>query len=120
MRSGIVEELDKRQAALLGLVYARVVHYYRDLYRTRPCYQYPLSMSRLTKLCRRSGATVTQAVRLLANTVPYGSNGTPSIVYDRIPSEKNPAHRPYRIWLRKENGTVRTRPLPLTNTGLEK
>jgi len=115
-----VEELDKRQAALLALVHSRVVHYYRNLYRTRPCYKYPLTMSSLTRLCRRSGATVTQAVRLLANTVPYGSDGMPPIVYDRIPSEKNPAHRPYRIWLRKDGGTGRTRSLPLTNTGLER
>ena len=75
-----MEELDKRQAALLVLVYSRIVHYYRDLHRTRPCYQYPLSLSRLMKLCRRSGATVAPAVRLLANTVPYGSTGVPSIV----------------------------------------
>lgn len=94
-----MEELDQRQAALLQLVYEKIVFYYQELHLTRPCHQYPLSLSRLMKLCNRSGTTVAQAVRLLANTVPEGFNGRPAITYDRVRSEKNPSHRPYRIWL---------------------
>ena len=40
IRSGVVEELDQRQARLLELVYEKIVFYYAKLYRTRPCYQY--------------------------------------------------------------------------------
>lgn len=100
IRSGVVEELDLRQLGLLDLVYDRIVFYYRELYRTRPCYQYPLSLARLMKLCRRNSHAVTMALRYLANTIPAGSEDEPLIYYDRLASAKNKSHRPYRIFLR--------------------
>jgi hypothetical protein len=101
VKSGVVEELDARQVRLLELVYAKIVFYYAKLYRTRPCYQYPLSLSRLMKLCNRGSRTVALALRYLANTVPEGSLAEPVIYYDRVASAKNKSHRPYRIFLRK-------------------
>lgn len=101
VKSGVIEELDKRQLELLHLVYEKIQYYYRELYQTRPCYQYPLSLSRLMKLTNRSGTAVTMALRYLANTVSTNAENSPPVFYDRIPSEKNPSHRPYRIWLRR-------------------
>ena len=103
IRSGIIEELDKRQTELLKLIYENIQLYYRDLYQTRTCYQYPLSLSRLMKLSNRSGTAVAAGLRYLANTVPVDSKDRPLIHYDRISSEKNPTHRPYRIWLNNRN-----------------
>ena len=102
IRSGVVEELDEKQVRLINLVYEKIVFYYRELYRTRPCYQYPLSLSRLMRLCHRSGHAVSTALRYLANTVPAGSTEPPKIFYDRAHSQKNKSHRPYRIFLRKQ------------------
>lgn len=104
IKSGIVEELDEKQIRLINLVYEKIVLYYRELYRTRPCYQYPLSLSRLMKLSRRSGHAVATALRYLANTVPVGSKEQPKVFYDRRHSQKNHAHRPYRIFLRRQGG----------------
>jgi hypothetical protein len=97
----MVEELDQRQVRLLELVYEKIVFYYVRLYRTRPCYQYPLSLSRLMKLCNRGSQAISLALRYLANTVPEGSKTEPVIYYDRVASAKNKSHRPYRILLRK-------------------
>lgn len=102
IRSGIVEELDLRQVRLLELVHEKIQLYYGKLYQTRPCYQYPLSLSQLSKLCRRSMASVVSAVRYLAHTVPLGSVSRPVIYYDRIQAERNKSHRPYRIFLRSD------------------
>ncbi len=96
----MVEELDERQIRLMNLVYEKIVVYYRQLYQTRPCYRYPLSLSRLMKLCRRSSLAVTTALRYLANTVPAGSHEQPEVFYDRAQAQKNKSHRPYRIFLR--------------------
>jgi hypothetical protein len=101
VKSGIVEAIDARQAALLNLVLEKIRHYYQHLYQTRPCYQYPLSLSRLSKLCKRSNASVTLALRYLANSVPFGSKEPPAVFYDRIAGQKNKSHRPYRIFLRQ-------------------
>ena len=103
VRSGVVEELDAKQSRLIHLVLEKVAFYYGHLYRTRPCYQYPLSLSRLMKLCKRSSQAVTLALRILANTVPQGSQAEPPIFYDRIGAQKNKSHRPYRIFLRKKH-----------------
>jgi len=100
VKSGVVEDLDKKQLGLLNLVYAQIIYYYKALYGTRPCYQYPLSLSRLMKLCKRSGHSVATALKYLANTVPEGSKKPPPIYYDRTQAEKNKSHRPYRIYLR--------------------
>ena len=100
IRSGIVEELDARQTRLLGLVLEKVKLYYRELYGTAPRYKYPLSLSRLMKLCNRSGHTITGALHYLSNTVEAGSQAQPAIYYDRISASKNKSHRPYRIFLR--------------------
>jgi hypothetical protein len=102
IKSGIVEELDARQLALIHLVHEKITLYYRQLFRTQPRYRYPLSLSRLMKLCNRSSAAVTLALRYLANTIPAGSDELPPVYYDRIKSEKNKSHRPYRIFLRKQ------------------
>lgn len=101
IRSGIVEELDQRQTGLLDLVFEKIVFYYKNLYQTRPCYQYPLSLKRLMKLCNRSAHSVTLALRYLANTVPLGSKTEPPIYYDRKSAQRHRAHRPYRIFLRR-------------------
>lgn len=102
IKSGIVEELDARQLALIHLVQEKITFYYRHLFRTQPRYQYPLSLSRLMKLCNRSGAAVTLALRYLANTIPTGSNELPPVFYDRQSATKNKSHRPYRIFLRNK------------------
>ena len=104
IKSGVIEELDAKQTLLIDLVYEKIVFYYRRLYRTRPCYQYPLSLSRLMKLCNRSGHAVSTALRYLANTVPVGSKDEPPIFYDRGRAERNKSHRPYRIFLRQRGG----------------
>ena len=101
IKSGIVEELDEKQTRLMALVLEKIRLYYRELYQTRPCYQHPLSLSRLMKLCNRSGHAVITAIRYLANTVPVGSNEQPLVYYDRVQAQKNKSHRPYRIFLRK-------------------
>jgi hypothetical protein len=102
IKSGVVEELDAKQERLIHLVLERTQYYYRYLYQTRPCYQYPLSLSRLMKLCNRSGHAVASALRILANTIAAGSPDQPPIYYDRAQSQKNKSHRPYRIFLRRK------------------
>ena len=97
IRSGIVEELDKSQVALLDHVLAEIERYYRDLYQTQDRYKYPLSLSRLMKMTKRSGTQVLNAIRLLANT-SVGED-TPCIYYDRI-AARDRRNRPYRIFLR--------------------
>ena len=101
IRSGIVEELDQRQTRLLDLVYEKIMFYYRTLHGTRPSLRHPLSLSRLMRLCRRSGSAVTLALRYLANTVPVGSDTQPLVYYDRVAAKRNASHRPYRIFLRQ-------------------
>lgn len=103
IRSGVVEELDARQTRLIELVLSKIEFYYRELHGTRSCYRYPLSLSRLMMLCNRSGEAVTLALRILANTVPFGSHDAPPVFYDRIAAQKNKSHRPYRIYLRKKS-----------------
>ncbi len=103
IQSGIVEELDARQTRLLELVYEKIVFYYQHLSGTRPCYRFPLSLSRLMKLCNRSGHAVSLALRYLANSVPVGANADPPIWYDRQSARRNKSHRPYRIFLRKKS-----------------
>jgi hypothetical protein len=102
IKSGVVEELDLKQQRLIALVHEKIVLYYRELYRTRPCYQYPLSLSRLMRLTKRSGHAVATALRYLANTVPADSNEPPMVFYDRQAAAKNKSHRPYRIFVRKK------------------
>ena len=102
IRSGIVEELDAKQVRLLNLVHEQIVFYYQYLYQTRPCFQYPLSLSRLMKLCHRGGATVALALRYLANTIRAGSHDMPPVYYDRVSALKNKSHRPYRIFLHRK------------------
>ena len=102
IRSGVVEELDAKQERLIELVYVKIVFYYHDLHGTRPCYRYPLSLSRLMKLCNRSSQSVTLSLRILANTIPQGSHAEPPVFYDRVGAQKNKSHRPYRIFLRKQ------------------
>lgn len=101
IESGIIECLDESQVRLLELVLEQIHYYYRELYGTRPCFRHPLSISRLKKLCNRSGTAIASAVRYLANSVPLGGYDTPPIYYDRVVSGRNPSHRPYRIYLRK-------------------
>lgn len=108
IRSGIIEELDEKQVRLLELVHAKIVFYYTDLHGTRPCYRYPLSMSRLMRLCRRNGQAVSTALHYLANTVPVGSESEPAIYYDRARGGKNKSHRPYRILIRDQGPEVKT------------
>lgn len=102
IKSGVVEEFDQRQVRLLQIVLAQIIHYYQHLYRTRPCYQYPLSLARLARLCHRSGQAVAHAIRVLANTVPVGQESEPPIFYTRGQARRNKTHRPYQIFLRKK------------------
>lgn len=104
IKSGVVEDLDKRQVALLELVLEKIRFYYRELYGTRACYRYPLSLSRLMMLCNRSGTAVKTALHYLANTIPLGSHEEPPVFYDRRASQKNKSHRPYRIFVRSRLG----------------
>jgi hypothetical protein len=98
----VIEQLDAKQTALLEHVLKNIQYYYSTLYLTRPVYQYPLTLSRLMKLCNRSGHAVSAALRYLANTIPEGSESEPPIYYDRKQAAKNKSHRPYRIYLRKQ------------------
>jgi hypothetical protein len=107
IRSGIVEELDAKQQRLIELVLEKIELYYRHLHGTRPVFQYPLSLSRLMKLCNRNSYAVTLALKYLANTVPLGSNAEPPIYYDRTSAQRNKSHRPYRIFLRKRRSGAR-------------
>jgi hypothetical protein len=100
IKSGVIEELDEKQIRLIDLVKGKILLYYRELHGTRPCYQYPLSLSRLMKLCNRSSHAVSTALRYLANTVPVGSHEEPPVFYDRRSAARNKSHRPYRIFLR--------------------
>jgi hypothetical protein len=102
IRSGVVEVLDVKQVRLIELVLAKIEFYYRELHGTRPCYRYPLSLSRLMKLTNRSGSAVTHALHILAHTIPFGSHAEPPVVYDRTSAQKNKSHRPYRIFLRRK------------------
>lgn len=108
VKSGVIEVLDEREASLLNLVYEKIVYYYRHLHGTRPRYQYPLSLSRLMKLCNRSGTAVRTALHYLANTIPLGSHEGTLIHYDRVQSVKNKSHRPYRIFLRHKSDGLHT------------
>jgi hypothetical protein len=100
IRSGIVEELDQRQLKFLDFVLDKIKYYYRELYGTRDCYRHPLTLSRLSKLCNRNTTSVISAVRILANSISYGSGAEPPISYDRIKSLRNNTHRVYRIFLK--------------------
>jgi len=100
IRSGIEEDLDVRQQRILEHVLSVIREYYADLHETRRCYQQPLSLKRLCQLANRSGYQVLNAIRVLANTVGPGES-EPLIFYDRVQSERNKSHRPYRIFLRK-------------------
>ena len=108
VKSGVIEILDEREVRLLNHVYEEIVHYYQHLSGTRPCYRYPLSLSRLMKLCNRSGTAVRKAMQYLANTIPLGSREGPLIHYDRIQSVRNKSHRPYRIFLRQKPDSLHT------------
>ena len=99
IRSGIVEELDASQQRLLEHVLGKIRYYYREVHGTKPCHLYPLTLTRLRRLCNRSSNSVLNAVRILANTVSYGIDEEPIIYYDRVKSEKNSSHRPYRIFI---------------------
>lgn len=99
VQSGIIEEFDARQCRLQSLVLAKIRFYYAELYQTRSAYRYPLSLSRLARMCNRSKPMALSAVRVLANTRMEGEEDPP-IVYDRVSSGRNAAHRPYRIFLK--------------------
>lgn len=99
VRSGISEDFDERQQRLLDLVHEQVRRYYRDLHGTRSCYAQPLSLARLMRLCNRNSLAVSLAVRVLANSIEDGER-VPPIWYERVPSERFPAKRYYRITLR--------------------
>ena len=97
--TGLIESFDLRQQRLLDLVLSQVRHYYKELYETRDCYHYPLSLSRLMRLCKRSGLRTLMAVRVLSHSVGEGEQ-IPPLIYERDQSEKNAMRRPYRIFLR--------------------
>jgi hypothetical protein len=97
INSGVVEDFDVRQQRLLSLVLENVEKYYRDHYETRSMYRYPLSLSRLARMCNRSKPTVLAAVRVLANSNSVDGEEA-SLFYDRISSGRNASHRPYRIF----------------------
>jgi hypothetical protein len=98
------ESIDLRQQRLLDLVLKQVRHYYAELYQTRACYKYPLSVTRLMKLCNRSGSRILMAVRILSHSFDIESETEPPLYYERASGIKNPMHRPYRIFLRSRHG----------------
>ena len=98
--TGYLESFDVRQQRMLDLVLETVRHYYAELYETRDCYRYPLTLSRLMKLCNRSGLRTLMAVRILSFSIDMESELVPPLMYERDPSERNAMRRPYRIYLR--------------------
>jgi len=98
--TGLIESFDVRQQSLLGLVYREVQRYYAELYGTRDCYRYPLSLSGLMKQCKRSGLSTLMAVRVLTHSVDVEAEKEPPLIYERDQSQKNATRRPYRIFLR--------------------
>ncbi len=98
--TGLIESFDVRQQRLLDLVLAKVRHYYAELYQTRDCYRYPLTLSRLMQLCNRSGLRTLMAVRILSHSVDMESESEPPLAYERDSSQNNAMRRPYRIFLR--------------------
>lgn len=105
--TGMVESFDIRQQRLLDLVLDKVRHYYRDLYETRDCYRYPLTISRLMKLCNRSGSRTLMAVRILSHSIDTESESEPPLAYERDASQNNALRRPYRIYLRSNHAHTR-------------
>ena len=85
---------------MLDLVLEQVKRYCKELYETRDCYRYPLSLSRLMKLCNRSGLRTLMAVRILSHSVGAGEQ-MPPLIYEREQSTRNATKRPYRIFLRE-------------------
>lgn len=98
--TGMVESFDVRQQRLLDLVLEKVSYYYSELYEARDCYRYPLTISRLMKLCNRSGSRTLMAVRILSHSIDVESEVEPPLAYERDPSQNNALRRPYRIYLR--------------------
>lgn len=98
--TGFIETFDSRQQCLLDLVLEKVRYYYRELYQTRDCYKYPVTLSRLMKLCNRSGLRTLMAVRILSFSIDIESEEKPPLVYERDPTQNNAMRRPYRIYLR--------------------
>ncbi len=98
--TGYIESFDVRQQRLLDLVLEMVRYYYADLYETRHCHRYPLTLSRLMKLCNRSGLRALMAVRILSYSIDMETELEPPLVYERDSSSKNAMRRPYRIYLR--------------------
>lgn len=98
--TGMIETFDVRQQRLLDLVLNKVRHYYAELFGTRECFRYPLTLSRLMKLCNRSGLRTLMAVRILSHSMDRETEKEPPLVYERDPSQNNAMRRPYRIYLR--------------------
>ncbi|MDF7809315.1 hypothetical protein P4E94_17860 [Pontiellaceae bacterium B12219] len=98
--TNMIEYFDIRQQRMLDLVLEKVRHYYADLYGTRDCYRYPLTISRLMKLCNRSGLRTLMAVRILSHSIDVETEKEPPLVYERDASQHNAMRRPYRIYLR--------------------
>lgn len=98
--TGTIESFDARQQRLLDHILGKVRHYYAELHETRDCYKHPLTLSRLMKLCNRSGLRTLMAVRILSYSIDMESEIEPPLIYEREPSKKNAVRRPYRIYLR--------------------
>ena len=105
--TGMVESFDVRQQRLLDLVLETVCFYYAELFETRDCYRHPLTLSRLMKLCNRSGLRTLMAVRILSHSVDIEAESQPPLVYERDPSQNNAMRRPYRIYLRNNRAHAR-------------
>lgn len=98
--TGMIESFDIRQQRLLDLILEKVRHYYAELYETRECYRYPLTLSRLMKLSNRSGLRTLMAVRILSHSADIEKESKPPLIYERDVSLKNAMRRPYRIFIR--------------------
>jgi len=101
--TGLIESFDVRQQRLLDLVLEKVRYYYAELYGTRACYRYPLTLSRLMQLCNRSGLRTLMAVRILSHSTDTESEAEPPLAYERDSSQNNAMRRPYRIYLRSNS-----------------
>ena len=102
--SEITESFDLRQQRLLDKILEQVRYYYDTLYQLRNCYQYPLSLARLMRMCNCSGTRALMAVRVLAHSYDLETETEPPLYYERVASTKNPYRRVYRIFLRSPHG----------------
>ena len=102
---GRIELIRKNQYEKMQKVYDAIKHYYDNLYKTRPCYKYPLNLYRITKLTKFEGRTVASACKLLETTIPEYANKDytkPLIRIEQKQCRKNKSHITWQIYLNEQ------------------